>query len=134
MRDIEFRGQRADTGKWVFGSFHKDRNGEYLIVENSEIGLIWYKVNKKTIGQYAGLKDKNGVKIFEGDIVKVERSFILGKTLIGIIIWEDGGLLFYYKNPFHGGCGLSGLIVLQEAEVIGNIHDNPDLFEENNAV
>ena len=77
----------------------------------------WKKVDQETVGQYTGLKDKNGVKIFEGDIVRVVNGPWLGKPV------------FQYKSP--AGKALLGIEIASDkgAEIIGNIHDNPELLE-----
>ena len=131
MREIEFRGKRADNGEWVYGYYYVNTWWKNARIQCNVNGAYQWNVIPETVGQYTGLKDKDGKKIFEGDVVKMEKSHILGKLLFGIIEWENGGLWFHYKNPIHGGTGALGLVAFSgmPAEVIGNVHDNPELLE-----
>lgn len=119
--EILFRGKEKCNGKWVFGDFFREwdvfENLNSYIFENPKYGS-WYKheIIPETVGRYTGLKDKNGVKIFEGDIVKLSDGYAFP------IIFKDGCFLI--------ACGDSALplALFKEREVIGNIHDNPELL------
>lgn len=120
MREIKFRGKRKDTGEWVYGDLRHWKYGEVAIVEIGK-GLepiAGYEVNPETVGQYTGLKDKNGREIYEGDIIF--RPNEVGR----IEFSEDGSFLIRF--PHH----LARLNATWEPiEVTGNIHDNPELLE-----
>ncbi|MDY4592599.1 MAG: YopX family protein [Eubacteriales bacterium] len=132
MREILFRGKRVDNGEWVYGDFLTD-GIDYttaIRVHNANGFGTVIAVIPETVGQYTGLPDKNGKKIFEGDIVKTKKY---GKIIehscvndydIFKVVYEP--CVFRLKNA-HRGFNLVGNGV--EYEVIGNIHDNPELLK-----
>lgn len=128
MREILFRGKRTDNGKWIEGSlFLPDKpDTPTQICIGTNVVRISYDVDPSTIGQYTGLTDKNGTKIFEGDIVTTkfnERN----KPYATIYDEELAAFIGRDKNNFNFttlGCIDNSLI-----EIIGNIHDNPELLE-----
>lgn len=118
MREILFRGKRIDNGEWVFGDFQL-YSLQCLIIERRTKKK--YKVNPKTVGQYIGLTDKNGTKIFESDIVDI----LVKNEEIGVIVYDDGGFLVEADRfcvDFH--TNINGT----DVEVIGNIYDNQELL------
>ena len=130
MREICFRGKSEDNGEWLFGDlFH--RNEEVLIknyFEGFNISVI-----RETVGQYTGLTDKNGRRIFEGDIAELKR---FGDTCVGKILFNQrtAGFEFWW-NVTVGAYGEKAthavnLSVCHDINVIGNIHDNPELLKE----
>ena len=129
MREILFRGKR-ENGEWIYGlPYECDGTIDCIRVKESIeniIAYISYKVIPETVGQYTGLTDKNGKKIFEGDIVRISER---GKVVNGKIIFKNaynGGWLVADKTE-QSSCSLA---MRNNVEVIGNIHDNPELMEE----
>ena len=123
MREILFRGKQADSGKWVYGFISGLNNDEYGIpmTMNDTEGLCDIIVNPITVGQYTGLTDKNGRRVFEGDIC----WFYGGEHYGGN--WETSAVIaitdmtnFTIMQYFYDA---------EYFEVIGNIHDNPELLE-----
>ena len=123
MREIQFRGKMRDGGAWVYGDLLRPGNGKHecsvIRVANPERR---FSVFGKTVGQYTGLKDKNGTKIFEGDIVGYNE-----KTY-GVICYGEwnceccyGVYGWYMDRPDLRN--VDGMVV------IGNIHDNPELLK-----
>lgn len=118
MREILFRGKEIDTGKWLYGSLchYLDDNSYYINFTDDNGDDIGCMVDSETVGQYTGLCDKNGTKIFEGDIVQFEDGEI------AYIEYEDSAFIFA-NSPvcpcYLGESSGEGL------EVIGNIFDNP---------
>ena len=142
MREIEFRGKRKSgmpelDGEWVYGSLYHAKfwqTGNVLckIIPYEDDGER-YHIHPDTVGQYTGLKDRNGVKIFEGDVVRYvpHDDNPPDLTGLGAVEWQNERNRFdLHKHDFVG----SALACLDddELEVIGNIYDNPELLKESN--
>ena len=133
MREILFRGKRTDNGEWVCG-FAIDsvlRDSIFNYITQSIVGY-YAKVYRSTIGQFTGLLDKNGTKIFEHDIVRCE--FNSAPPMNGKVVFENGAFGLRWK---HHGSGVENFAAFEcicnvEYTLIGNIQDNPELMEVQN--
>lgn len=114
MREILFRGKRVGNGEWA--------KSEYPYGTMS-CGVVRHNFDHDTIGQYTGLTDKNGVRIFEGDIVK---SRITGEKFI--VVWDELYSAFAIRNS-KVRYGFPKYNV-KTYQVVGNIHDNPELIKD----
>ena len=143
MREILFRGKCVDSGEWVYGNLIEDKWGDdngntiYAILQDRVapyMAELWtpVRVIPETVGQYTGLKDKDGRRIFEGDIVRFD------------YVNDDGNdaaedfLIFFAKGAFRAQylgnikCAPNTLydeIGTDECYVVGNKWDNPELLE-----
>lgn len=180
MREILFRGKRKFNGEWAEGDLRQFNpyglnyvNGEskrtFIIADERKNGGTEYEVIPDTVGQYTGLTDKNGTKIFEGDILKGKHDWVNWNTSFGndeeVFLEQKirgaygkyidrkasdifGQRYHYFRNyaveyyaPIGGwrvrnGSCFHGLtknyIINRDLEVIGNIHDNPELLKGEN--
>lgn len=124
MREILYRGKRKDNGEWVYGYYCKcgwTGKEKDVIIPSHASSLYGIEVTPETVGQYTGLKDKNGAKIFEGDIV----NYGICKPIIGVvkICEEDFSGLYGVCEAFTDGSGTSLLKSKIDCQVVGNIYD-----------
>ena len=171
MREILFRGKRVDNGEWVEGYLYEHEPALVGIVSENDVPepskwliartgfadwnmprpVEFVEVDLSTVGQYTGLKDKNGKRIFEGDIIRytldspddptaTENGL---KVRTGRIFWSDWRASFAVTAGINGSASLNNDVAryvrgrqiyeyvrgANTVEVIGNVTDNPDLLE-----
>lgn len=134
MREILFRGKRLDNGEWVEGSLWLyGPEARIDVMFDFPRGLDWVAVDNNTVDQFTGLLDKYGKRIFEGDIVRHHNDNPDSKTEEkGVVFWDEKycGWRRTSNGQFHHGIvdtyRLSPVCLY---EIIGNIHDNPELPE-----
>lgn len=129
MRDILFRGKRIDNGEWVYGWFEMYPFGRWPVkasiipAEDAISGHYEHiEVDPSTVGQYTGLTDKNGKRIFEGDVF--EWGYAGVKEFKYTVVYDAELTSFVGERRF-GFVSTNGV----DLEIIGNIHDNPELME-----
>ena len=136
-REIFFRGKRTDNGEWVSSgnliTFNDEGDGKQFFIpqmnekctctHDEQDNIIsfdsgmFYKVDPDTVGQFTGLTDKNGKKIFDGDILKAIAGNPVGEPIVAKVVpnLNDYELMWDIEHSY-------------ELEIIGNIHDNPELL------
>ena len=145
MREILFRGKRIDNQEWEEGYYVCLNGNEHRIYDGfaeTDCGDFypdWWKVDPATVGQFTGLTDKNGKRIFEGDILQiVGYGGIIDRCVVGFGIYEafgknrtNVGFFLYWKNDkeqYQKYANLAWWVEEREAVCVGNIHDNPELI------
>lgn len=136
MREILFRGKRTDNGEWIEGFYvaanhhwHKHGRHRDWIVCDAYANGGWFALGVKhpvitgTVGQFTGLTDKNGKKIFEGDIVQGQDRLKKYLEVFEVVECKDGSFVIV------GDFMTRYRWLDYDVEVIGNIHDNPELLK-----
>ena len=119
VREVLFRGKRKDNGEWVYGYYVSAAARECIL---QSLGCLWNDVIPDTVGQYTGLTDKNGKKIFEDDIVCGTDAIKRGFEVYGYIDHKNGSFVIVGDVMTHYRW------LDYNVEIIGNIHDNPELI------
>ena len=130
IREVIFRGKRTDNWEWITDSETYIRDGDGIWLSDENLNVV--TVIPETVGQYIGLTDKNGVRIFEGDICRFKRfndvhvgKIVFNVTTASFVMWYQSIVGAYGENATHKML----LSVCDDIEIIDNIHDNPELLE-----
>lgn len=141
MREILFRGKRVDNGEWIEGHYvrygYTGKENDYIVpVYASDLYAI--EVIPETVGQYTGLTDKNGTKIFEGDILRLKRfgnvecgKIVFNTDTAGFEFWREAMVGAYGEKSTRKEnlCAFAISAVEIIGKIRGNIHDNPELLD-----
>ena len=132
MREILFRGRRTD-GKWLYGHYTDDTayDADFpcIVPLRCYPECADYCVDKRTVGQYTGLEDIDGNKIFEGDILLSRYDEKHPEDICyEVVLWHDNG--WCIKEGTHAPGRCDEYACLMYSKVVGNVYDNPELLEE----
>ncbi len=155
MRDIKFRGKLINSKKWAYGNLDIKKTGTAIITPDETVLGRYGRINRETVGQYTGLKDKNGKEIYEGDIILTQLAkdkpfskTAKSKRLRGVVKYNikcGKNFIDNTEKVRYWGAEWDVEIIDKkdyekyhnfawglffECEIIGNIYDNPELLEE----
>lgn len=134
MRTIKFRGYNRKNNIWLYGFYLQNRGQHFVCPDEFATGKSWedYEIDPETLGQFTGLFDKNGAEIYEGDIVShpyidpIFRAIVDESSVKSKVAFHDGAFVINYDvDDF---IFLDAFIREGHVEVVGNIHDNPELL------
>ncbi len=141
MRDIIFRAKAVGTNEWVYGSLVKESVEDWIEYSIIDKEGDTYIIHEETIGEYTGLRDKNQIRVYEGDIIRFLNDLkrvVARETeyIVGEIKWIDGAFWCHYEDEEN----LTRLVSVMESywceemeqnqiEIIGNIKENAELLE-----
>ena len=135
MREIKFRGKER-TGDWITGGYVHKNGAPHIVAHIVDRGVDEWRaipVIPATVGQYTGLKNKNGVEVYEGDILRYtnvdgdDRA-----TFLPCVAWRNGGFIVYDLNDpeeWQAFDDEAVQVIAQIMEVFTNIHDSPELLK-----
>ena len=143
MREILFRGKRTINGDWVYGDFvrgneRKSLRDSIFVYDSETQSFNDYEINPSTLGQYTGLTDKNGKRIFEGDILHIAKNADglggyyqppLDYPVNVVVKWDLCAWMWETLCDDKRYISFPDAWCHYECEVIGNVHDNPELLE-----
>lgn len=144
MREILFRAKNGNNAEWVYGHYVHQYGADMIYLPDGtdrEYGFDYYHIIPDTVGQYTGLTDKNGKKIFEGDIwIDTDDDYVVyvvefknAQFCFTCYGWK-GMLMEYGYDEYAGGWGEVDCLPMTDynidtIEIVGNIHDNPELLK-----